>query len=601
MNHRYNLRRCIHDTILRDSILAMLVLGILAAPVFGQQIKINSGAYFKNNGSAYILINNAGLVNNGTYAKGTETVTFSGSTANTITGNSTDIYNLSITNTGGITTQVSLLTFNNLNIASGSKFTIDPAKTVTIAGTLTNSGGNAGLVQRSDATGTASLIHNTTSVPATVNRYISGSTEAWHFLSSPVSDQGITGEWIPSGTYGNGTGYDLYVWDEASSCWIYKLNTTSSVNWNTVHPGSNFAPGRGYLYSVQAANPTKQFAGNLNDGTTTIALTNSGTDLNLKGFNLIGNPFPSSADWQSASGWTRSNLVSSGSGFDMWIWNPSASNYGVINSASGSGTNGVTRYIAPMQGFFVRAASAGDLGIANSTRVHNGAGDWLKKGPGIDINMVSISVNSETDKGFDEVQLLFDSKQNEPGAMKLFSHVLTAPSLYLPLKGENLSVRFLTDTIDNPAVPLMFKPGQDGDFIIRVDFDLVQFETVILEDRQMNLFLNLKAKNEYKFKSSETDNQSRFILHFASFEPPGNIELPVSIYTAGDQLIIDLRMISGETEVMVCDILGRRLLRKMLNGEALHDLRINSETQMLIVCLKNQKSTVCKKLMWINR
>src|SRR4030043_1680138 len=247
MNHRYSLQRSTHDTILRDSILAVLVLGILASPVFGQQIKINSGAYFKNNGTAYILINNADLVNNGTFAKGTETVTFSGNTANTITGNSTDIYNLSITNTGGITTQVNLFTVNTLTIASGSKFTIDPSKSVTVTGTLTNSEGNTGLVMQSDATGTASLIHNTDSVPATVNRYISGSAEAWHFISSPVSAQGISGEWIPSGTYGNGTGYDLYVWDEASSCWIYKLNTTTPINWNTVHPGSDFMTGCGYL------------------------------------------------------------------------------------------------------------------------------------------------------------------------------------------------------------------------------------------------------------------------------------------------------------------------------------------------------------------
>jgi hypothetical protein len=600
MNHRYSLQRSRHDTILRDSILAVLVLGILASPVFGQQIKINSGAYFKNNGTAYILINNADLVNNGTYAKGTETVTFSGNTPNTIGGNSTDIYNLSITNTGGITTQVNLFTVNTLTIASGSKFTIDPSKSVTVTGTLTNSEGNTGLMMLSDATGTASLIHNTDIVAATVNLYISGSAEAWHFMSSPVSSQSISGEWIPSGTYGNGTGYDLYVWDEASSCWIYKLNTTTPVNWNTVHPGGNFVAGRGYLYSFQAENPTKQFSGDLNEGTVSIALTYSGTDLNLKGFNLIGNPFPSSADWQAASGWTRSILETSGSGFDMWIWNPSAANYGVVNSASGSGTNGVTRYIAPMQGFFVRAVSTGDLNITNSVRVHDGAGNWLKKSQGPDINMVSINVKSEAGKGFDEVRLLFGSKRNEPGATKLFSHVLTAPSLYLPLQGENLSVRYLTDTIDNPMVPVMFKPGMDGEYSLQFSFDQDQFGTVVLEDRQHHLFQDLKTENRYSFKSCRTDDQSRFILHFVSVENPGNIELQAPIYIAGNLLIIDLSMINEETEVMVCDIMGRPLLRKMIQGEALYELSINSETQMLIVRLKNHNGMVCRKLLWIN-
>lgn len=573
----------------------------LALPAFGQQFKLNSGAYMKNEGAVFIIISNGDLVNNGTYTKSTETVTFSGTSAGTISGSSNiDMNSLSVTNSGGITTQVSLLTSNTLTIASGSRFTIDPAKTVTVTGTLTNSVGSSGLVMQSDATGTASLIHNTDDVPATVNRYIGGSAEAWHFLSSPVSAQGISGQWIPAGTYGNGTGYDLYVWDEASSCWIYKLNTTAPINWNTVHPEVNFVVERGYLYSFQAANPSKQFSGSLNNGNMTYALTNSGTDLSLKGFNLVGNPFPSSADWQAASGWTRSNLVTTGSGFDMWIWNPLASNYGVINSASGSGTNGVTRYIAPMQGFFVRAESTGNLGIANSVRVHDGAVDWLKKSAGTDVNVIGINVNSETGIGFDEVLLQFGSKQNEPGAMKLFSHVLTAPSLFLSLQGENLSVRYLTDTTDNPIIPLMFKPGMDGEYSLQFTFDIDQFETVLLEDRLHHLFQDLKSENIYKFKSSKTDNQSRFILHFASIEPQSNPELPVSIYSVGNQLVIDLSMISNETEIMVCDILGRPFIRKKLQGEALYYVGINSENQMLIVRLNNSKGVVSRKIMWIN-
>ena len=173
---------------------------------------------------------------------------------------------------------------------------------------LTNNAGASGFVLQSDATGTASLIHNTDNVPATVQRYISGDAEAWHFLSSPVSDQPISGSWLPSGTYGNGTGYDMYLWNEPNSCWIYQLDITSPINWSTVHPGSDFAVGRGYLYSVQAANPTKEFVGKLNNGPLNYGLTFSGTDASLKGFNLVGNPYPSSIDWGAASGWTRTDI-----------------------------------------------------------------------------------------------------------------------------------------------------------------------------------------------------------------------------------------------------------------------------------------------------
>jgi hypothetical protein len=578
-----------------------LMPGILPLTLSGQHIRINAGAYLKNSGAAYIIINNADLINNGTYAKAAETVTFSGNTAKTISGSNIDMYNLSVTNTAGISTQLGLLTTNNLTVASGSRFTIDPAKTVTVNGTLTNSAGNTGFLLRSDVTGTASLLHNTTTVPATVQRYFSGTAEAWHLLSTPVAGQSFSGAWLPAGTFGNGTGYDLYLWNEPNSCWIYKLDLASAINWNTVHPGVNFAVGRGYLYSVQALNPTKEFAGNLNTGSLLYGLTISSINVSFKGFNLAGNPYPSSIDWEASSGWGRSNLVTSGGGYDMWIWNPAGSNYGVCNSFTGIATNGVTRYIAPMQGFFVQAVSAGNLDIGDLTRVHSGAGSWLKKGAAPDLDIVSVIVNSEAGNGFDEVGLLFGSKENESGTVKLFSHVLTAPSLFLPVLGENFSVRYLTDTIDYPFVPLMFKPGSDGSYTISCSFSRISFETVMLEDLQTHFIQNLKTKNTYNFISSKTDKANRFVLHFAASGNKEENNFPAMVYTDGVSLVVDLALISKKTNVSVYDMMGRKLLDMKLQGKSLHYLDINANTELLIVFLTNIDGSICRKVMWIGK
>jgi len=575
-------------------------LGFLASPVFGQQIKINSGAYLKNTGTAYIKIDNGNLINNGVYIKGDEILTFLGNTAKTISGSSnTELNNLLVINTGGITTQLGLLTTNALTIETGSMFTIAAAKAVTVNGTLANSAGNSGLVIKSDTTGSASFIHHTNSIAATVQRYISGVAEAWHFLSSPVSNQIIGGSWLPSGTYGNGTGYDLYLWNEPNSCWIYKLDITSAINWNTVHPGSDFVLGRGYLYSVQATNPVKEFAGNLNNGTINLGLTFASDTVNLKGFNLIGNPYPSSIDWEAASGWTRSNLVSSGGGYDMWIWNPSANNYGVYNSFTGMGTNSVTRYIAPMQGYFVRANGTGNLSLDNTVRVHDGAGDW--KNATINSGMLSLVVQSEADKSFDESRLLFGYDVNQSSTAKLFSPVVTAPSLYLPSGGEYYSVRYLTDTVDNSMVPVMFKAGRDANYILKCDFDPYEFEVVMLEDRQTHYIQNLKTLNSYIFQSSTSDDEFRFILHFGANNEFASSELPARIYTNGIQLIIDLTLISKETNVWVFDILGRSILQQELQGQNQHNLILDIDTQMLIVYLKNPNGTMVRKLSWCKK
>lgn len=142
----------------------------------------------------------------------------------------------------------------------------------------------------------------------------------WHLLSSPVVNQNISGEWTPIGTYGNGTGYDMYVWDETSGCWIYKLSTTTVRNWNTVHPASIHPWTRISLFS-SGGKSSETITGLLNNGNLSIAVTAINSNTNLSGFNLAGNPYPSTIDWQSVTGWTRSVLQQSGSGYDMWIWN----------------------------------------------------------------------------------------------------------------------------------------------------------------------------------------------------------------------------------------------------------------------------------------
>jgi hypothetical protein len=49
----------------------------------------------------------------------------------------------------------------------------------------------------------------------------------------------------------------------------------------------------------------------LNNGNVSFPITNtsSSADAVVRGFNLIGNPYPSSIDWKSGTGWLRTDLV----------------------------------------------------------------------------------------------------------------------------------------------------------------------------------------------------------------------------------------------------------------------------------------------------
>jgi hypothetical protein len=546
------------------------------------------------------------FTNSGTFYSDAGTVIMNGVKAQTMTMALTTVNNLIIDNAVGVTLNSNQTTTNNLTINTSKIFNIQAGKSLTVEGLIENFGGSEGLVLRSSVNGTASLIHNTDNVPATVQLYMSGAAEDLHFLSAPVSNQEIGGSWNPSGTYGNGTGYDLYIWNEPTPCWIYQLNKIVVPTWTTIHPSSNFIRGLGYLYSTQEANPTKEFIGSLNNGTMSYPVTNEGPntspDPDVSGFNLIGNPYPSDIDWNS-SGWIRNDLLVTSGGYDVWIWNPQAKNYGVYNTNNSTleGTNGVSKNIAAMQGFYVRAATNGDVGMSNSIRANNASSKWLKtnnnnKNSKNKNSTIKVRIASDANLGYDEVLLQFGASSNEPGSAKLFSNTKKAPSLYLMLNEKEITVLNLTNTVENKAVQLMFKAGCDEKYTLSFNTENKDFETLLLEDKKTNTISDLNSTAQYTFKGSINDDLDRFVLHFAKIKKEVN-KLPVIIYYDGHDIHVDLTLIENQTTITVYDILGRMLLNKKVQGKKIHRLLINLQNGIYIVKVNENEKSMSRKIL----
>ncbi|WP_321438017.1 SBBP repeat-containing protein [uncultured Bacteroides sp.] len=454
----------------------------------------------------------------------------------------------------------------NLEIfPNNASVTIQPTATLTVGG-LINNAGSSGLIINSTSAGTGSLIHTSDNVPATVKRYIDGAAASWHFLSSPVIGQNITGAWKPAGTYGDGTGYDLYVWNEPTSCWIYNLNTTVTPTWPSVHPQSSFVSGRGYLYAVQETNPTKTFIGNLGNGTIVNEITASALG-KYNGFNLLGNPYPSSIDWKTEAGFTRDILYNNGGGYDIWVWSSTANNYGVYNSAysSDDGTNNVTRYIAPMQGFFVRAASAGMFSINNASRTNFGASIWTK-GFKITEPKLSLSVTSAAGLGSDEVLYTFDKVFDEGGAIKLFSPVKTAPSLYLTANDGNYSTCHLADSIGSRELPIQFKAGNAGSYTLKCSNTERGINNIILKDCLTGTVTDITSSREYSFTATTDNNVSRFVLYLNSKTTDILTDICAKVYMSSGNLVIDLLGLEGNYNTLISDTSGRIVSQMNLTG-----------------------------------
>ncbi len=69
------------------------------------------------------------------------------------------------------------------------------------------------------------------------------------------------------------------------------------------------------------------------------------------GWNLVGNPTPSTINWNSLSGWTKTNMDGT-----IYIWDPATSSYKSWNGTSGTLGGGM---IAPFQAFWVKANASG--------------------------------------------------------------------------------------------------------------------------------------------------------------------------------------------------------------------------------------------------
>lgn len=144
---------------------------------------------------------NGTIANSGNIAIGENTLSINGaiSGSGTYTGGATS--NISVGGTGAN------LNFPNISgglnkstISRPNGINLGATSALTVSGTLANTGT---LTIKSDATGTGSLIHNTNNT-ATTERYIPGSTNNWHLLSSPVAAQVIT-----NGNFTDANGYDF--------------------------------------------------------------------------------------------------------------------------------------------------------------------------------------------------------------------------------------------------------------------------------------------------------------------------------------------------------------------------------------------------------
>jgi len=386
----------------------------------------NSGTLTCGSGS---VIFKGTYQNNGTFTAGAGTVYFSG-TSQSLTDNSatgTIFKNVTFNCTGTATMGAGT---GNFSVASTGVLTlVSPAKLVA------GSAAAAYLTLKSDATGSATVaaLTGTSTITGFVNvqRYVTGGSatyRGYRLLSSPVYVSTVSGNnvyslnYLKNSCYLTGSGGTGGSFDKTGNptLYLYRENLAPGNNSFTAgnfrgianlasSPGYtldnevgtfNIPVGNGFLFFFRGnrstslaskttspyptpENTTLTATGTLAQGQVvvhewytpalaTIGYTTTAGNSTVRGFNLVGNPYASSVNWDLFNTTTTtSGIYGSSVGTTMYVLDPVSHNFGAYTKGSGGiGTHNASNVIPSGQGFFVVATAAtGKLIFNESAKV----------------------------------------------------------------------------------------------------------------------------------------------------------------------------------------------------------------------------------------
>ena len=463
-----------------------------------------------DNGSSLTVSGNTiqiygSITNNGSFSAASGIISMNGTAAqiignNVFTGNT--IQDLIINNPSGVTLQgplniTGIVAAQNGNLSSGGNLTL----LSTAAQTALINGSGSGNV-----TGNV-----------TMQRYLS-SGFGYKYFSSPFQAATV-----------NEFGDDMNLAATFPSVYSYDENRTSSGWVSYINPVNILNPLHGYTFNFGAINSpnTVDITGVVNNGNLSVTLFNHNNTY-TRGFNLVGNPYPSPVDW-NAAGWTKNNIDNA-----LYYFKASTSDqYGgtystYINSISSDGI--VNNIIPSMQGFFIHVSDgsypiSGILATSNTIRITDLTHYFTKSKGSFSVPILRLTAGFSDDAAsFDPAVIYFDEKatpdfDNQLDALKLFNTDLNVANLYaVNPDGGKLSIRGIPPISENFCrVPLGIKLNRSGNIIFRIqDIDeTLMGMRIYLSDITAGIDMDLLPDKEYSLYLSSGEYINRFFLNLS--------------------------------------------------------------------------------------
>ncbi len=443
-----------------------------------------------------------------------------------------------------------------VTVASGDNLILEPGAQMTATG-LSN---NGNIRFESDDSDIFSFLLGSTGYAGagtlTIELFLKGGTSPdnmWHYIAAPhdfIDKSVITGI----------EPYNLLRYDDSKVV----TSTFEGWQWHDGYDGtqswSTFEFTRGYNFYHSTDVTIEYSAQALSRTLGQVNLDNYSDDVDpnsLYGLNLLGNSLSCSIDWDAVS---FSNSDSVRNAIYMTKENSIAS------YVNGVGTNGGTRYIPPLQGFFVRTLNDGEYIDFSSANTHSTQARF--KGTTV-IPLVRLEAANENGNT-DETVIRFNYNatgdfDSQYDASKILSQSLVYPQIYSYTGNEKYSINGISFPEPQTEINLGFKATSDGNYsIMATEIQGIENYDLYLTDiYENNYSVNLKEIPEYTFSSEQGVFDDRFILTVGGMATGINVpsqDNDFSVYTFAGQL--NIRNLSDEwnisrVNINIYDITGR--------------------------------------------
>ena len=440
----------------------------------------------------------------------------------------------------------------NLTIPATAALVVKSGATLTVTGTLTNSGTASNLVVEDGG-----QLITISSVAATFKKTMSTPTKdvhGWELISSPVHDDASSVIDVTHVTNLTTSPYDMFAYDEATHKWL-----NQKANAEPYSAGfSELNVGEGYMYRNNAKELS--FVGNTNSGDVTRTLSYTAGD--LAGFHLVGNPYTHDI--------TIEDNVTLLDNNDVAIGEQLSGYYLLTNGGSEwSAKLDADEEISNKQGFLIQIpAEAKKINFEEAAAKKNRANAY---------NIMFAVSNSQFN---DVTYALFDKALP---LNKIDHRNPEVPMIYINQDGKDYAIATMSD--DTKSFNLNFKAGTIGKYtlIYKAEGD---FDYIHVIDRLTGEDVDMLLEGEFSFIAAPGDNENRFIVRLGYMPNNEGTENEIFAYQNGNDVIVN-----GEGELQVFDVTGRMVATQRVNGvetinmlsHGVYIFKLNEKVQKIVV------------------